>query len=221
MDCCNYTQKANDHFGETRASTDMEQYIKDGLNSHSKAMVELVSTRNIQGAGLLEVGSGIGAVTLELLKKGAAQAVNVEASDAYLDAAKQLAGRMQSEERVTYHRADFTREAAQLPPADVVVMHRVVCCYPDAGALVTAAAQHSLHLLALSYPVDAWYMHLQNFAQNFVSWAGGSAFRQYIHSPQMIFEAAAASGLRPIRESSSGVWRLVLFERSPVEGSAG
>jgi SAM-dependent methyltransferase len=214
MDCCTYTQEANTQFGEARARQEAQEYAKNGLNRDAQAIVDAVGERGIKGASLLEVGSGIGSVTFELLKKGVGQAANIEASSAYLEAARALAQQAGVENRVTFRRADFAQEAGQVASADIVVMHRVVCCYPNAPALVEAAAQHSLRLLTLSYPVDKWYMHLYNHVQNLIRRVKGSSFRMYIHPPKVIFETASASGLSLVHESSSGSWRIAVFERS-------
>jgi hypothetical protein len=37
-------------------------------------------------------------------------------------------------------------------PADLVILHRVVCCYPDYERLLTAAADHARRALVFSYP---------------------------------------------------------------------
>ncbi len=214
MDCCTYTDSVNSQFGEARARKEAQEYTKHGLNRDSRAIVDAVTKRAVKSASLLEIGGGIGAVTLELLKKGVAQAVNVEASSAYLDTARKLAQQTGVESQVSYRCADFTNDAGQVAPADIVIMHRVVCCYPDASMLVTAAAQHSGRLLVFSYPVDQWYMRLYNRVQNSIRRAKGSAFRMYIHSPQAIFETASAAGLRLVEESASGTWRIAVFERS-------
>lgn len=213
MDCCTYTEGVNSQFGAARARKEAQEYTKNGLNRDSRAIVAAVTKRDVKSASLLEIGGGIGAVTLELLKKGVAQAVNVEASSAYLETARTLAQQTGVDSQVSYRRADFTNEAGQVAPADIVIMHRVVCCYPDASALVTAAAQHSVRLLVFSYPVDQWYMRLYNHIQNSMRRAKGSAFRMYIHSPQALFETASAAGLRLAGESASGIWRIAVFER--------
>ena len=133
---------------------------------------------------------------------------------AYLDQARALAQQAGVESQICYRCADFTSEAGQVAQAEIVLMHRVVCCYPDAPALVAAAAQHSTHLLALSYPVDIWYMRLYTLLQNLFRRIKGSTFRMYIHTPRIIFETASASGLRLARQGSSGIWQIAIFERS-------
>jgi hypothetical protein len=54
--------------------------------------------------------------------------------------------------------AIFAVLAGKLPDADVVTLNRVVCCYPDAEALLGAAAARTQQVLAFTYPRDRWYV---------------------------------------------------------------
>src|SRR5207247_1658949 len=88
----------------------------------------------------LEVGGGIGAIQLELLKAGAARAVSVELTPTYEDIARQLLDEAGLADRVERKVMDFAQAAAQVDSADVVVLNRVICCYPDMPRLAAAAA---------------------------------------------------------------------------------
>ena len=46
-------------------------------------MVNEVAARGVEGAEVLEIGGGVGAIELELLRRGAARATNVELSHGY------------------------------------------------------------------------------------------------------------------------------------------
>jgi hypothetical protein len=46
-------------------------------------MVDFLEQRGIAGASVLEVGGGVGEIHLELLRRGATRAVNLELSPAY------------------------------------------------------------------------------------------------------------------------------------------
>jgi magnesium-protoporphyrin O-methyltransferase len=116
-------------------------------------------------------------------------------------------------DRVRYHRGDFACESDAVPAADLVILHRVICCYPDMPRLVSAAAQHSRRVLALSFPRDEWYMRLYIEAQARWRQMRGSNLRNYVHSPQAIFRVAADAGLKPVHQSYSGTWQVVIFER--------
>ncbi|NIR58516.1 MAG: SAM-dependent methyltransferase, partial [Gammaproteobacteria bacterium] len=62
----------------------------------------------------------------------------VEESRAYLDAARALAEEDGTSERHAFVPGDFVSVAPGVGPADLVTLHRVVCCYPDYAALLDA-----------------------------------------------------------------------------------
>ncbi len=161
---------------------------------------------------MLEVGGSIAGLQIELLKRGAAHVTNIEVPAAYLTAAQTLAGQLGLANRINYHYGDFARDADAAPAADIVILHRVVCCYPDMPRLVTAAAQHA-RLMALSFPTGAWYMRAGEKVMNFVMWLTRSGFRFYVHPPAAIISTAVAAGLRPVQQKSSWPWQIVVFER--------
>ena len=99
-------------------------------------------------------------------------------------------------------------------PADVVVMHRVVCCYPDPEALVGAAAGHARRVLALTFPRSTWWMRLGTRVAN-VFFRLICQFESYVHPPETILAAARSQGLTPVYEHSGRIWRLAVLERTP------
>lgn len=213
MDCCIHTQDIYIYFDERKARSEVSQYLKKGLASHARTMLEAVNARGLNDASVLEIGGGIGSLQIELLKRGAAHATNVEVSTAYLTAAQALAGQLGLADRVGFRHADFACDTDSIPAADIVLMHRVVCCYPDMPRLVSAAARHARRILALSFPRDEWYLRLYIEAQARWMRMKGSSFRNYVHSPEAIFRVAADAGLKPVHQSFSGAWQIVVFER--------
>src|SRR5690348_8894770 len=97
-------------------------------------MVEFVHVR--RGDTVLEIGGGIGEIELELLRSGAERAMNVELSGAYEQEGRALFEQAGLEGRVEWRYGDVATDRELVPPADVVVLNRVVCCYPDMPALV-------------------------------------------------------------------------------------
>jgi 2-polyprenyl-3-methyl-5-hydroxy-6-metoxy-1,4-benzoquinol methylase len=213
MNCCSIISGLNRIFDERTARAEVKRYWKKGLDRHARRIVAALMAQGVAGATLLEVGAGIGGLHAELLKQGAALATDVDIAAAYLAAAQSVAERLGIRELVAYRQADFASTADELPVVDVVIMHRVVCCYPDMPALVGAAAQHADRLLALSYPHDAWYMRLGQRMFNAIMWLQRSGFRFYVHNSAAIRAAAAGAGLAPVRLIDSWPWRLALFER--------
>ncbi len=211
--CCRHNQGLNSLFNEQNARGEVKTYLKKGIDKHSRALVEAVRARGVEGATLLEVGGGIGSLHLELLKRGAAHATDVDVSAAYVAAAQSVAEKLGVRDRVDYRVADFAREADAVPEADVVILHRVVCCYPDMPQLVTAAARHARRLMALSFPTGAWYMRIFEKIMNLGMWVTRSGFRVYVHPPQAILATASAAGLYPVQQRASWPWQIVVLER--------
>ena len=55
-----------------------------------------------------------------------------------------------------YDTANFVDLEADIPSADMVVLDRVICCYPDMKGLVTASTRHTQRLYVLTYPRRTW-----------------------------------------------------------------
>ncbi len=93
----------------------------------ARQLVDHLVSGGMEGRSVLEIGGGIGAIQLELLKAGAERTVNVELSGGYEPVATELLERARLGDRVERRIGDFTELAADLE-ADDVVMNRVICC---------------------------------------------------------------------------------------------
>lgn len=215
MDCCSHTCDMSTYFSLEKAQSEASQYFKHGLPAHAQAMLAAVTLHEVRDATVLEVGGGVGSLQIELLKQGAKQATNVESSPAYLTTAQSLAGQVGLADRIRHTLTDFASQSELVTPADIVILHRVVCCYPDMPRLVETAAEHTQRLLAISFPRDTWYTRL--FIELQARWLQlrGSRFRNYVHSPEAIVRVATSSGLRPTHQRFSGTWQIMIFERLP------
>jgi SAM-dependent methyltransferase len=198
-------------FTERMARRDAARYRRKGLGPVGRRLVELVCGK---GRDVLEIGGGIGALQLELLRDGVGRAVNVELSPAYEQEAAALARAAGVEARVDRRVLDFARRAHELDAADIVLMHRVVCCYPDMPALVAAAAEHSRRVLALSYPPDTWVFRAAAFAINLWSRLMKQEFRFFVHEPPAIFGVAAEHGLQVVTRERRRFWEVAALERA-------
>src|SRR5258708_39620563 len=138
-------------FNRREAANKLADYRKKGPLPSTRLLIAALLDAGVQDRTLLDIGGGIGAIQCELLKAGARAAVNVDASSAYLGAAQQEAHRQGLSGRVEYHQGDFVELADAIPPADIVTLDRVICCYPDMPALVGLSADRARQLYALVY----------------------------------------------------------------------
>jgi hypothetical protein len=202
--CCSTDYRR--FFNRKFAARDLRRYRDKGLSATEHDLVELAG--DVRGASILEAGGGIGALQLELLEAGAARATNVELSGGYEDAAAELVtGR--DVRRVV---GDFATE--EVEAHDIVLMHRVVCCYPDVDALVGVAAERARRRLALTYPQERRWIRVGLGAVNLWLRLRRCGFRTYAHPVARIDAAAEAQGLRLERRIRHGlIWESAAFAR--------
>ncbi|HSX21724.1 MAG TPA: hypothetical protein VLE97_03005 [Gaiellaceae bacterium] len=196
-------------FGKRGAARAAERYRKRGLTGTARELVDLAG--DVRGESVLEVGGGIGSIELELLAAGAERAINIELSGEYEYAAEKLLTERGLADRVDRRIGDFVEDAALFGPHDVVVMHRVVCCYPDVDALVGAAAERTHRRLLLTYPRERLVIRFALGCVNLMLRLSGNAFRVYIHPAARIAAAAAAHGLKLERRERGRFWESAAF----------
>lgn len=213
MQCCTAYCAAEAQFDSKRAERDLRRYRRRGANRTTRLMLEELRRRPLEGRHLLDVGSGIGVIVSELAGTGVAGAAIVEASPAYLEVARREAGKKYGSRRVQFIHGDFVAVAGTLPDTDVVTLDRVVCCYPDAEALLGAAAARTRQTLAFTYPRDRWYVRIMFAFENFQLRLTGNKFRAFVHAPERMAAALESAGLvRDVRRNTL-VWTLDVYHR--------
>jgi magnesium-protoporphyrin O-methyltransferase len=162
---------------------------------------------------VLEIGGGIGEIEIELLRSGAERATNIELSAAYEEEGLKLVEQAGFGDRVDRRYGDIATDPELAPAADVVVLNRVVCCYPDMPGLVGAAAEKTRRALALSFPRDTWLMRTGAHAINTWCRLRRSNFRFFVHPPPAIVATAGERGLRLVHEHRGHLWQVAALER--------
>lgn len=211
-DCCGPPRGYETLFGKKTARRDLKRYRKRGLDKTGAKLVDFLRDRGVGGLTVLEIGGGVGAVDAELLKAGAAGAVNVELSPHYEAAARELWQETGVEDRAEYVVGDVTQDG--VAPADVVVMHKVVCCYPDADGLVGTAADRAGRYLVMSFPRERRLTRIGFGSINLVGRLLRWDFRGYIHPIREILSAAETRGLQRVHEERAAIWQIAAFERA-------
>jgi hypothetical protein len=199
-------------FSKRLARRDARRYRRKGLDKTARQIVDGLAQRGVSDATVLEVGGGVGAIDIELLKAGAREATVIELSEEYDGEAASLLTEHGLGERVSRRHGDFVELEREVDPADVVVMHRVVCCYPDPESLVGAAAVHARRLLALSFPRDSWWIRVGWYAVD--AWFRlVYRFASFVHPREQILGAAEGLGFVPVHEHTGRLWDVSVLER--------
>lgn len=211
-DCCDrtgYQTVFSDRFARRVARA----YSKRGLDSTQLRLVSFLTDRGIKDASVLEIGGGVGEIQLELLSRGARQACNLEISRSYEAEAAALLKSSGMADRVTRRFVDIANSPDEVEPADAVVLHRVVCCYPDYERLLSAAASHAKRLLVFSYPPRNVLSKALIGCENLLRQIRGNDFRAFVHPPVEMIKAAQAQGLSVSYRHRGLSWNIVGLER--------
>ena len=210
--CCD-PRGCDQFFSPRFARRVAKRYRKRGLDQTSRKMVEFLQTRGIDGATVLEVGGGIGELQLELLKRGAERTVNLELSPAYENEAARLAEEAGVDGRVERRLHDIAVDPAHVEPADIVVLNRVVCCYPDYERLLGAAADHARRVLVFSHPPRNPISRAIIAAENLGFRLLRKDFRVFAHPPAAMLTVLERHGLRPTFIRRRIAWHVAGLER--------
>lgn len=217
MSCCSSLSACagvEQHFGQEVAARDLARYRTKGPDSLSGLLLAALTARVRRGDSVLDVGAGVGILDFELLATGVTACTLVDASVAYIEAARDEAERQRVTDRLNFVIGDFTSIARDLPEADVVAMHRAVCCYPDYVGLLVAAADHSRRLFTFSYPRDRWYVRLGLAIENLLRRLRGDRFRTFVHEPGAMGAVVKQAGFERIDRRMTFAWCIDVFARS-------
>jgi magnesium-protoporphyrin O-methyltransferase len=183
-------------------------------------LTQLASDLDLEGLSVLDIGAGVGAVHLGLLELGAATAVDVDGSAAYLAAARDEASRRELAERVTHVLGDATIVGDSLAAADLVALDRVICCYGDVHALVATATRLARRRVGLVYPRDRWWMRLGAAVVNPVAFRRYAGYRMRIHRRAEVDRLLGDAGFVRRGASTGWIWRVECWERVPGRSAA-
>jgi 2-polyprenyl-3-methyl-5-hydroxy-6-metoxy-1,4-benzoquinol methylase len=212
-DCCDpagYQATFDDRFARRIA----RRYQRRGLNRVQRRLVTFLADHDLEGATVLEIGGGVGEVHVELLRLGAARVTNLEISTSYEAEAAALLEATGLRDRVERRFVDIATAPDEVPAADVVVLHRVVCCYPDYEALLGAAGDHARRLLVFSYPPRTLLTRAVIGWDNRLRRLRGNDFRAFVHPPDAMVGVLEGQGLAVQSRWHGWEWDVVGLARA-------
>jgi len=210
--CCD-PRGCDEFFGDGFARKMARAYRRRGLDRPSRRMVAFLESRGLEGSTVLEIGGGVGEIQIELLKHGAGRTVNLELVSVYDGEARRLLAEAGLEDRAERRLHDLAVDPDGVEPADVVVLHRVVCCYPDYERLLGAAADHARRLLVFSHPPRNLISRAVVAVENLMFRLRRSEFRTFAHPPAAMLAVLEARGLQPRYTHRGLIWQVAGLER--------
>lgn len=203
MNCCD--QGYNRIFRGAYVRREAQTFRKRGLDKRQQAFLK----QNLKGKSILDIGGGIGALSLTALQQGASRAQLIEISSDYLKTANTLSKAMGFQEQLTLQQGDFMLLSAEV--SNIVVLDRVVCCYPDATGLLAKAALHSREYLIYTEPTHNWFSWFAKTLINTSMWLVRNPYRFFRHSSEELEKAATGCGHELVQKTQFGFWQLNVF----------
>jgi 2-polyprenyl-3-methyl-5-hydroxy-6-metoxy-1,4-benzoquinol methylase len=211
-ECCD-PEEYDRVFGGRFAKRVAQRYRKHGLSRAARRAVGYLVDQGINGATVLEIGGGVGELQVELLRRGASHVTNLEISAGYEDQAQKLLEQAGLEDRVDRRLLDIAQAPGEVETVDIVVLHRVVCCYPDYERLLSAAGSHARRLLVFSHPPRNVVLRASFWLENSLRRLRGETFRAFVHPPAAMVAVLNETGLETRYRDRGFAWHVVGFAR--------
>ena len=211
--CSTFERAAEQQFNANKAAAELARFRTTGPGRTTRLLLDGIARSGALSGTLLDIGSGVGSLTFGLLERGITSAVAVDASRAYLGAAREEAERLRLSDVIQLVHGDFVSVADRLPAATVVTLDRVVCCYPSCEPLLQAALQHADRCFALSYPRDAWQVRAGVELENAWRRVRRNAFRTFVHPAAAIEALIRRAGFDLSNRRETWTWSADVYLR--------
>lgn len=212
MKCCQ-CQGIENLFDESLAASDLRHYQETGPAKETSILLDVLKAGNVTGMSLLDIGGGVGAIQHGLFQAGISHVTNVDASPAYLTAAKREAQRLGYVEQAAYHHGNFVDLAPEIAPADIVTLDRVICCYHDMPGLVSTSAARAQQFYGLVFPRSTWWLKIGLSVLNLGMRLRRDPMRFFVHPTEQVEEIIQQHGLRRHFYKNTRFWQIIVYTR--------
>ncbi len=169
----------------------------------------------VQGRSVLEVGCGRGELSIELLAAGASRVTGMDLSPDNIEVARRISLEDGLSDRVAFLVGNAAE--ADLTAHDVMVHHRVICCYPDPHGFLRNTIAAGRIVQAFSMPRSAGFMgivvRVTLFFENLVHRLKKRRFRAYVHDERVVDAALRAAGFHLHGRSNRLGWFAAVYTK--------
>lgn len=208
-------------FSTKEAETDLKRYRQHGLEGATRSLVEAIRAEGIDGATLLDVGGGIGAIQLELLGAGLARSASVDATEAYVEVARAEAVRRGYGDRAVHRFGTLAEIGSEVEPADIVTLDKVICCDPNLPELLEGVTPRARRMVGLVYPRVTWWNRVA--ARLLAAWGvvTRDSLRWYLHPDAQVDGILRGAGFERRVVARTWIWHVALYVRPAGQPSVG
>jgi magnesium-protoporphyrin O-methyltransferase len=158
--CCIHNRDAGRFFGWF-AKRYRKRFAREGLESSQKQLMKGLMSSGLNEATLLDIGCGTGYLHQRLLRLAPRRLSVSTCPQMLVEPGRKRASKASPSNRLSG--GDFVELADVLARADIVILDKAICCYPDADALVQRSARLAGRVYAFTIPRDRWTVRLALF----------------------------------------------------------
>lgn len=206
MSCCCPHSRSGGRVFSFLARHYRKRFTKKGFEPAQQQLLAGLQQTGFAGTSVLEIGSGVGHLHMTMLEQGAAFATGIDLAPKMIEEAEKWSTDRGLTGQVRYFQGDFMDILPQIEPADVTVLDKVVCCYPDADGLVHRSLQKTVRVYALTYPRYRWSVQIAIGAGALLMKLIGSSFRPYAHRPEDIERWVTTAGFEKRYQNTTFIW---------------
>jgi magnesium-protoporphyrin O-methyltransferase len=186
----------------------------------TRELLEALGSARLQDRTVLDLGCGTGDLALGALSRGASRATGYDLGEGAIQGARALARERSVEDRSSFEVGDAAK--VHLDPHDVVILNRVLCCYPEVEALLDNSLSAATHVYAFTAPPSTGlagaFAHAETRVANVwyrMRSAKFHGFQAFVHDLRAVDRTIRAAGFRPVVEGRRRiVWHLAVYERA-------
>jgi magnesium-protoporphyrin O-methyltransferase len=183
-------------------------------------LLDALGSAGLEGRTVLDLGCGSGDLALAALARGATEATGVDLGRGAIREAEALAKDRHVEDRSRFVVGDAAH--VDLDGHDVVVLNRVLCCYPEVDALLENSLAATRHIFAFTAPLSTGLTGLFSRIETRLAnvWyrmrdARFRGFRVYVHDLDAVDRRIRDAGFRPVVEGRRRLfWHLGVYEHA-------
>lgn len=188
---------------------------RTGVRGVSTILLALLERRGLGGRSVLELGCGLGGLSLAAVSRGADRARGIDLSPVAIREASRLATEAELADTVSFTVGDGAK--LELVASDVVILDKIICCYPEVDELIQNSLRATNSRYAFVVPFSKGLRGLLARAairvENAIRRVRGQTFRAYVHDVGRIERLIAAAGLERVASARRFIWYIAVHER--------
>jgi len=195
------------------AQRDLNNLKNTGAKKSTRVLLNVLRNLNLEGMHLLDIGAGIGVVSIELRHSGISEITHNDMSSAYLNVFKNEFGERLKGIKINSLQGDFVEISDKIESADIVVLDKSICCYPHYSELVNVSASKAKTWYAYVIPRDTWWVKLVHYFMQLPKSFKSDSFRSFVYPVDKVEKIVLEHGFAKFTQVHRREWLIAVFKK--------